>query len=274
MPQGVTKTSNQIIPEVLAPMMQAQLEKKLRFASFAEVDSTLQGQPGDTLTFPAFVYSGDAQVVAEGEKIPTDILETKKREAKIRKIAKGTSITDEALLSGYGDPQGEQVRQHGLAHANKVDNDVLEALMGAKLTVNVDITKLNGLQSAIDKFNDEDLEPMVLFVNPLDAGKLRGDASTNFTRATELGDDIIVKGAFGEALGAIIVRSNKLEAGTAILAKKGAVKLILKRDFFLEVARDASTKTTALYSDKHYVAYLNDESKAVKITKGSGSLEM
>ncbi len=274
MPQGVTKTSNQIIPEVLAPMMQAQLEKKLRFASFAEVDSTLQGQPGDTLTFPAFVYSGDAQVVAEGEKIPTDILETKKREAKIRKIAKGTSITDEALLSGYGDSQGEQVRQHGLAHANKVDNDVLEALMGAKLTVNVDITKLNGLQSAIDKFNDEDLEPMVLFVNPLDAGKLRGDASTNFTRATELGDDIIVKGAFGEALGAIIVRSNKLEAGTAILAKKGAVKLILKRDFFLEVARDASTKTTALYSDKHYVAYLYDESKAVKITKGSGSLEM
>ncbi|HCU8430209.1 TPA: N4-gp56 family major capsid protein [Staphylococcus aureus] len=274
MPQGVTKTSNQIIPEVLAPMMQAQLEKKLRFASFAEVDSTLQGQPGDTLTFPAFVYSGDAQVVAEGEKIPTDILETKKREAKIRKIAKGTSITDEALLSGYGDPQGEQVRQHGLAHANKVDNDVLEALMGAKLTVNADITKLNGLQSAIDKFNDEDLEPMVLFVNPLDAGKLRGDASTNFTRVTELGDDIIVKGAFGEALGAIIVRTNKLEAGTAILAKKGAVKLILKRDFFLEVARDASTKTTALYSDKHYVAYLYDESKAVKITKGSGSLEM
>ncbi|HCW8010385.1 TPA: N4-gp56 family major capsid protein [Staphylococcus aureus] len=274
MPQGVTKTSNQIIPEVLAPMMQAQLEKKLRFASFAEVDSTLQGQPGDTLTFPAFVYSGDAQVVAEGEKIPTDILETKKREAKIRKIAKGTSITDEALLSGYGDPQGEQVRQHGLAHANKVDNDVLEALMGAKLTVNADITKLNGLQSAIDKFNDEDLEPMVLFVNPLDAGKLRGDASTNFTRATELGDDIIVKGAFGEALGAIIVRTNKLEAGTAILAKKGTVKLILKRDFFLEVARDASTKTTALYSDKHYVAYLYDESKAVKITKGSGSLEM
>ncbi|HII0522966.1 TPA: N4-gp56 family major capsid protein [Staphylococcus aureus] len=274
MAQGLTKTSNQIIPEVLAPMMQAQLEKKLRFASFAEVDSTLQGQPGDTLTFPAFVYSGDAQVVAEGEKIPTDILETKKREAKIRKIAKGTSITDEALLSGYGDPQGEQVRQYGLAHANKVDNDVLEALMGAKLTVNADITKLNGLQSAIDKFNDEDLEPMVLFINPLDAGKLRGDASTNFTRATELGDDIIVKGAFGEALGAIIVRSNKLEDGTAILAKKGAVKLILKRDFFLEVARDASTKTTALYSDKHYVAYLYDESKAVKITKGSGSLEM
>lgn len=88
MPQGITKTSNQIIPEVLAPMMQAQLEKKLRFASFAEVDSTLQGQPGDTLTFPAFVYSGDAQVVAEGEKIPTDILETKNVRLKSVKLLK------------------------------------------------------------------------------------------------------------------------------------------------------------------------------------------
>ncbi len=36
-----------------------------------------------------------------------------------------------------------QVRQHGLAHANKVDNDVLKALMELNSTVNADITKLN-----------------------------------------------------------------------------------------------------------------------------------
>lgn len=271
MAEGLTKVSTMIVPEVLAPMMQAELDKKLRFAQFADIDSTLVGQPGDTLTFPAFIYSGDAKVIGEGEKIPVDQLETKKREAKIRKIAKGTSISDEALLSGYGDPKGEQVRQHGLAIANRVDNDVLEALLGARLTVNADITTLEGLQTAIDKFDDEDLEPMVLFLNPLDAGKLRGSASDNFTRATQLGDDIIVKGAFGEALGAIIVRSNKIKQGEAILAKHGAVKLITKRDFFLEKDRDASTKTTALYSDKHYVAYLYDDSKAVKVVNGAST---
>lgn len=156
-----------------------------------------------------------------------------------------------------------------MAIANKVDNDVLEALKGATLTVETDITKLAGLQTAIDKFNDEDLEPMVLFVNPLDAGALRGNATDNFTRATLLGDDVIVKGAFGEALGAIIVRTNKLNQGEAILAKRGAVKLITKRDFFLETERDASRKATALFSDKHYVAYLYDESKVVKINKGA-----
>ncbi|MDR5602089.1 N4-gp56 family major capsid protein [Staphylococcus coagulans] len=268
MAKGMTKLGTMVNPEVLAPMMQAELDKKLRFAQFAEIDDTLEGQPGNTITFPAFVYSGDATVVGEGQEIPIDQIESKKRNATIQKIGKGTELTDEALLSGYGDPKGEQVRQHGLAIANKVDNDVLEALKRATLTVEADITKLTGLQSAIDKFNDEDLEPMVLFINPLDAGKLRGDATTNFTRATELGDNVIVKGAFGEALGAIIVRSNKLEAGTAVLAKKGAVKLVTKRDFFLETERHASRKTTALFSDKHYVAYLYDESKVVKINKG------
>lgn len=271
MAQGTTTLSTQIVPEVLAPMMQAELDKKLRFASFADIDNTLAGQPGDTLTFPAFVYSGDATVVPEGQKIPVDKIETNRREAKIHKIGKGTDITDEALLSGYGDPQGEAVRQHGLAIANKVDDDVLEALKGTKLNVSSDIGTLAGLEAAIDTFDDEDLEPMVLFINPKDAGKLRASASENFTRATELGDNIIVKGAFGEALGAIIVRSKKLAEGEAILAKRGAVKLITKRDFFLETDRDPSTKTTALYSDKHYVAYLYDESKAVKVTKGAGA---
>jgi N4-gp56 family major capsid protein len=273
MAQGTTTKSTQIVPEVLKPMMQAELDKKLRFAQFADIDSTLVGQPGDTLTFPAFVYSGDATVVPEGQKIPVDKIETNRREAKIHKIGKGTDITDEALLSGYGDPQGEAVRQHGLAIANKVDNDVLEALRGTKLTVSGDIGTLAGLEAAIDTFDDEDLEPMVLFINPKDAGKLRSSASDNFTRATELGDNIIVKGAFGEALGAVIVRSKKLDEGEAILAKRGAVKLITKRDFFLETDRDPSTKTTALYSDKHYVAYLYDESKSAKVTKGAGTTD-
>lgn len=269
MATGTTKLAQLVNPEVLAPMMQSELDKKLRFAQFADIDNTLVGQPGNTLTFPAFVYSGDAKVVAEGEEIPIDQIETKKRQATIQKIGKGTELTDEALLSGYGDPKGEAVRQHGMAIANKVDNDVLEALKGATLTVETDITKLAGLQTAIDKFNDEDLESMVLFVNPLDAGALRGNATDNFTRATLLGDDVIVKGAFGEALGAIIVRTNKLNQGEAILAKRGAVKLITKRDFFLETERDASRKATALFSDKHYVAYLYDESKVVKINKGA-----
>ena len=74
------------------------------------------------------------------------------------------------------------------------------------------MTNLTILTGRITK----DLEPMVLYINPKESAKLRSSASDDFTRATEIGDNIIVKGAFGEALGAIIVRSKKLDEGEAI----------------------------------------------------------
>lgn len=45
--------------------------------------------------------------------------------ATIKKVGNGVELTDEALLSGYGDPMGEAVSQLAMAVASKVDNDVI-----------------------------------------------------------------------------------------------------------------------------------------------------
>jgi len=51
---GTTTMTQMINPEVLADMVNAALPKALRFTPLADVDTTLQGQPGNTLKFPAW----------------------------------------------------------------------------------------------------------------------------------------------------------------------------------------------------------------------------
>ena len=47
----ITKLSELIDPEVMGDMVSARIPKKLRVAPFAKIDDTLQGVPGDTITY-------------------------------------------------------------------------------------------------------------------------------------------------------------------------------------------------------------------------------
>jgi len=263
---ATTKRTNLVIPEVMAAMVNAELENKMRFTNFADVDTTLVGQPGDSVTMPAYEYSGDAVVVPEGEEIPLDLLEASSRSVTIQKIAKGIELTDEALLAAFGDPKGEAARQIAMAIANGLDNSLLTALQTTSLSTKGDVKTVDTINTAIEAFNDEDLEQMVLYVNPKDASALRKAATNDWTKPAELGDDILMTGVFGELLGAQVIRTRKLAEGEAILAKRGAVKVFLKRDTLIETDRDITRKTTVLTGDKHFASYLFDESKAIKIT--------
>ena len=125
MTAGQTKLATMVNPEVMADMVSAKLPKLIKFTPLAYVETALQGQPGNTLTVPAWEYAGDATEVGEGQAISPDQLTTKKTTMTIKKAAKGYEITDEALLSGLGDPLGQATYQLGLAIANKIDDDLV-----------------------------------------------------------------------------------------------------------------------------------------------------
>lgn len=260
-----TRLEHMIDPEVLADMINAQLENAIRFSPLARIDRTLEGRPGSTVTVPKFKYIGDAEDVAEGAVIDMSLLDTDDETFTIKKAAKGVEITDEAILSGYGDPVGEAGRQLLMSISNKVDNDVLEALETAVLEFEGTAWNLDTVSDALDLFGDEDDESKVLIMNSKDASKLRKSVAGDWDRASDLGDNVIINGTYGAVLGAQVIRSNKLDEGTAYLVKQGALAIYMKRSVEMEDARDITRKVSIMTADQHYGAHLYDESKAIKI---------
>lgn len=268
----VTKLENMIDPEVMGAMIQAELPQALKFTGIAQLDTTLQGRPGDEITVPSYKYIGDAVDVAEGSAIDYDLLETTTRKIGIKKAAKGVELTDESVLSGYGDPVGEAQRQVRMALASKIDNDVLAAALEAPLTLadaEIDMDLIDKIEAtfvdAPDAIEGQTTDQMgTLFLSYKDAAKLRKAAADNWTRASQLGDNILVSGAFGELLGWEIVRSKKVEDGQFVAVKPGALKIYLKRELLAESARDIDHKQTKFNVDQHYGVAIDNDALIVR----------
>jgi hypothetical protein len=255
-----TKLENLVNPQVLADMISAELPNAIRFAPLAVVGRKLEGRAGNTITMPKFGYIGDAVDVAEGEDIPISQMSTTTTQVTVKKAGKGVEITDEAVLSGYGDPVGELKNQLKMAIANKVDNDVLDALKTAKLTASGAMSVAT-LLSARVKFGENVNQPAVAVMNSVNYGKIIGEVLN-----LENTDKVLIDGVVGKVAGLQIAISDKLTDTEAYIVASGALGIEMKRDVQVESDRDIIAKLTVFTADEHYVAYLKDESKAIKVT--------
>ena len=260
---NATKIADLINPQVLADMISAELPNAIVFAPLADVGRTLVGRAGNTLTMPRYAYIGDASDVAEGEDIPIAKLTTSEVEVTIKKVGKGVELTDEAILNGYGDNVGEAKNQIKMAIANKVDNDLVAALREASLTHSATMT-VAGMIAARAKFGEKVNQPAVLVINSENYVKIAQDIL-----AIENTDKVLMEGVVGKVGTLQVAISDKLSASEGFIVAKGALGLELKRDVMVETDRDIIAKTNVITGDEHYVAYLKDESKAIKLTIGA-----
>lgn len=209
---AITKIEDLINPEVLAPMISAKIEKKVIVSKIAKVDNTLVGQPGNQVTVPQYKYIGDAEDVAEGVAMGTAKLETGSTVFTIKKAGKGVSITDEAILSGYGDPVGESEKQLATSIANKIDNDVIDVLVGAgvQLTSGDGTSQISyaGVVDAEDLFDEEVSSDKILYVHPKQMTKLRKDG--DFISADKYDGKVMTSGEVGKIGTCRVVRSKKV----------------------------------------------------------------
>ena len=172
-----TTIQDLVNPQVMADMISAKITSKIVVTPFAKVDTTLQGVPGDTITVPQYSYIGDAVDVAEGVKADTVKLQTSTTTVKIKKAMKAVELTDESVLSGYGNPVAETNNQIGKSIAAKVDADAMAALQGAQLTYDGSAAaiKYAGIVDAIDVLDEEVNTDKVIFVHPKQVTQLRKD---------------------------------------------------------------------------------------------------
>ena len=266
---NATKLANLFNPQVVGDMIDKKLVDAIRFSPLATVDTTLVGRPGSKLTLPSYAYIGDAEVVAEGGDIPVAQLTQSTAEVEIHKIGKGVQITDEAVLSGYGNPEEEAVNQILTALASQADKEmlaVLEAIAPAMTHTGSAVLTADNVADALVKFGEDIDGDKVLLCNAEDYNAIR--KANDWVPASEIAANMVIRGSVGMVHGCQVVISNKLAGKPAFIVKPGALRLILKRDTLVETDRDIVNKSTVITADKHAVAYLYDASKAIKIARG------
>ncbi len=271
-----TMLADLVNPQVLADIVSAKLEEKLQFKPLAKVDNTLVGVPGNKITVAKYGYIGDAEEVAEGAKMGTAKLTASTTDFTIKKIGKAVEITDEAVLSGYGNPVDEAAAQLALAIASKIDRDCIDALNKAKLVQDESshVIDYDGVVNAVDLFHEETQSEKVLFIHSKQLTQIR--KNPDFLDKNKYPMELMMTGAIGMIAGCEVVVSNRVKLVSGVYhnpiikltqdneteEETPALTIFLKRDTMVENTRLALEGKNIPSANKHYGVALTNESKA------------
>ena len=198
-------------PEVVSDMINAKVAKKAVMSGYIKVDNTLSGVPGSTVTVPRWGYIGEAVDLVEGQPIDTTKMAFTTAQYGIKKIGKGVMLTDEAQLSGYGNPMGTATNQIAMSISEKLDNDRVAVLYESKNVFDASTAaiKYSAIVDGVDVFGEEEESRKVILIHSKQKTQLRKDA--DFIAADKIGTELLTNGAIGRIAGVDVVVSNKVK---------------------------------------------------------------
>lgn len=269
-----TYLSSLFNPQVVADLVDTKLTDNMVFAPLARLDYTLQGRAGNTVTLPFYSYIGMASAVSEGYDIGIRKLTQSTSAVTIVKYGVAVQITDEAVLSGYGDPLGEAATQIAVAIDDALDNVLLSALAANSASEQNYATSgstvalaPSDIPLALAKFGEDMEGEKALIVTPEFYSALIG---TDWIPASEIAADVKIRGAVGMAYGCQVIVSNRLKtAGNLYIVKPGALAVFMKRGSFIETDRDILNQSTVLAGSILAAPYLLNPAGMIKLSVGS-----
>ena len=283
---GITKKTNLVIPQVMSDYINAKLINDVKFMPLAMVNTDLQNGAGDTISLPTYSYIGVADDVAEGVDVTPALLSASTVTKTVKKACKSVQISDEAKMSAFRNPIAEAESQLATSLVDKVEVDCLATLATIAESMTADYTTADEsgytqgrtasaisktlISSVVTEFFGEDLdEEIYLFVSPAQYHTLRTDDAWE----TIANGEKVVSGQVGKIYGVNIVVTNRIaldESGTNdfyvnYFVKEGGLGIALKRDTQVETDRNITNKTEVISVDKHYVTYIHNASKLIKL---------
>lgn len=269
-----TYLSNLFNPQVVADLIDTKLTDNMVFAPLARLDYTLQGRAGNTVTLPFYSYISAATAVSEGYDIPLRRLTQSTSSVTIVKYGVAVQLTDEAVLSGYGDPIGEAARQIATAIDDAMDNALLAALAANSASDQNYSTSDSStalapadIPLALAKYGEDMDGEKALIVTPSFYTQLVG---SNWVPASEIAANIRIRGAVGMAYGCQVIVSNRLVPdGNLYIVKPGTLAVFMKRGSMIETDRDILNQSTVLAGSILCAPYLINPAGMIKLSVGA-----
>ena len=273
---------NMIVPEVYAALVQEKIEGKMHVGSMCNVLGDLMGKPGETLTFPAMKYIGDAVDHVVGEAMTADQLETTTTTATIKMVAaKGINIYDYDNQVEMDNNIEKAASNQATAIARKIDTDAITEALKSPLklaiaTKNV-VTQAEMLKALgvygddrnVEDFSNAGIVMHSAFAESLYAMDLFVSAATTTAQAE---NGIVRQDCIGTFLGIKVYLSDRCYDVTTqepfiLIIKNDSLAIIPKETPFAEVARDASRRLNTIYCSDTYALALVDDSGVVIVKK-------
>lgn len=260
-------------PQVVADLIDTKLTNKMVFAPLARIENTLQGRAGNTVTMPYYSYIGKASTVSEGYDIPLTKLTQTTTSVTIVKYGKAVQLTDEAVLSGYGDPLGEAATQIAVSIDDAID-DALLAVLAANSASEQNYATSGStvalapedIPLALAKYGEDMDGEKALLVTPDFYAQLIGK---NWIPASEIAAGVRIRGAVGMAYGCQVIVSNRLvQSGNLYIVKPGTLAVFMKRNSMIETDRDILNQSTVLAGSILCAPYLLNPAGMVKLSVG------
>lgn len=284
----VTNTSknavnkNVIIPEVFSSLVNEKIAGKVVIAQSAETIGDLMGQPGEIINMPAWIYTGDAKDIKVGTPIPTTSLKQSNRQATIKMVAPdGIAVNDYDDAVALGRALEKASEFHATAIARKIDTDLIDCAYKTPLKYalatdgEVTFDEMNGVLALYgDDANASDFQFIAIHSAYIPSFlKMDGFVSAELTH-TANGNGLLMNNQLGYFRGIPVVVTDRLTntSGSTtekfiLTIKKGSLAIIPKESVHVELARDASTRTTIVYTSQYYAVGCIDDAGIVLAKK-------